>query len=102
MFLFLAGLLHLFSLSDAGDLVVRSVNYQVESNSRRHRTDKYFLSKRPIHPQLIVRRGQPFELRITFERKFRYSEDVLSLVFLVKGMAELVNFLTLFLTLCSR
>lgn len=65
--------------------MVRSVNYLVEGNSRRHRTDKYFLSKRPIHPQLIVRRGQPFEVRITFERKFRYSEDVLSLVFLVKG-----------------
>lgn len=67
-----------------GDLVVSSVNYLISGNSRRHRTDKYFLSMRPIHPQLIIRRGQPFDLRITFERKFRYGEDVLSLVFLVK------------------
>jgi len=65
--------------------VVVSVNFLVETNSRKHRTDKYFLSKRTINPQLIVRRGQPFEFRITFERRFRYSEDVLSLVFLVKG-----------------
>ena len=71
--------------------MVSSVNYLISGNSRRHRTDKYFLSMRPIHPQLIIRRGQPFDLRITFERKFRYGEDVLSLVFLVKGMRHTVN-----------
>ncbi|KAH7641779.1 hypothetical protein DERF_008815 [Dermatophagoides farinae] len=69
---------------NAGDLVVHSVNFLINNNSRLHKTDKYFLSRRSISPKLIVRRGQPFELRITFERRFRYSEDVVSFVFIVK------------------
>lgn len=77
-----------YCLKDVGDLVVHSVNFLVDKNSRLHKTDKYFLSNRSISPKLIVRRGQPFELRITFERRFRYSEDVVSFVFLVKGKSN--------------
>lgn len=65
--------------------MVRSVNYMIELNSRLHKTENYSLSKRDVNPRLVVRRGQPFEMRISFERKFRYREDLLSLVFVVKG-----------------
>lgn len=77
------------SKKDAGDLVVHSVNFLIEANSRFHRTNRYFLSKRQQNPKLIVRRGQPFELRITFERRFRYGEDVVSFVFIVKGLSSI-------------
>lgn len=60
----------------------------IDRNSRKHHTDKYHNCKRRISPQLVIRRGQPFDIRITFERRFRYGEDVLSLVFLVKDELE--------------
>lgn len=68
-----------------GDLVVKSVNFLVDRNAKLHNTSKYELTKRTIQPKLVIRRAQPFQLKLNFERKFRYREDAISLVFVVKG-----------------
>ena len=53
------------------------VNLHIDVNGRLHHTDKF------EHPNLIVRRGQPFELTVTFSRAFDASKDTIILQFAV-------------------
>ena len=41
--------------------------------------------ERPAGADLVIRRGQPFHLALTFNRRFQQENDGLSLVFTVPG-----------------
>jgi len=62
---------------------VQSVDLLTGENGRSHRTYDYELMERPTGADLVIRRGQPFHLGITFNRRFQQDDDGLSLVFTV-------------------
>ena len=69
-------------------LRVTSVDFNIAENSVAHHTDKYELTEQHryergqrVTPQLVVRRGQPFDIKITFDRAYSREKDELKLVF---------------------
>ena len=66
-------------------LQVRSVDLLTVENGRSHRTFDYELMERPGGTNLVVRRGQPFQLMLNLNRRFNPQNDGLSFVFLVPG-----------------
>jgi len=64
-------------------LQVRSVDLLTVENGRSHRTFDYELMERPGGTNLVVRRGQPFQLMLNLNRRFNPQNDGLSFVFLV-------------------
>lgn len=68
-------------------LKVTAVNFNVLENTRNHRTDKYENTEdrvengKTLPAQLVVRRGQPFDLSIKFDRPYDKAKDDLKLIF---------------------
>jgi len=75
-------------LTDEQMLQVVSVDLLTGENGRSHRTFDYELMERPSGADLVVRRGQPFHLAITFNRRFQQEDDALCLVFTVADAAR--------------
>ncbi|KAK6174756.1 hypothetical protein SNE40_017973 [Patella caerulea] len=65
-------------------LKVESVNFNIEENTRAHHTSEFDITEayETPNPQLVVRRGQSFDITITFNRPYDKSKDDLRLVFL--------------------
>ncbi|KAJ8303347.1 hypothetical protein KUTeg_019743 [Tegillarca granosa] len=67
-------------------LRVSNCNYNILQNTDAHRTDEYDITEAntgrdgPI-PQLVVRRGQPFDIKLGFTRPYDRKKDDLKLVF---------------------
>ena len=74
-------------ISDDGErpLNVTSVDILVGENGRAHHTYYYELMERPL-PNLVIRRGQPFNLLLKLNRNFNPDTDALSFIFTVSGM----------------
>lgn len=74
-------------ISDDGGktLNVTSVDILVGENGRAHHTYDYELMERPL-PNLVIRRGQPFNLLLKLNRNFNPDTDALSFIFTVSGM----------------
>ena len=70
------------------DLQILEVDLEIATNSRHHRTDEYDLSETCRH--LVVRRGQTFDISITFNKSYDPESDDLKLVFLA-GMYKHVR-----------
>lgn len=66
-------------------LNIRKVDLLIDKNSYRHNTHKYDLSTRVYDRQLVIRRGFPFHIRIAFEKTINQRDDLINLVFRVKG-----------------
>jgi len=70
-------------------LKVASVDLKIPENAQFHRTDKYELTTdrtdgdKKLQAQLVIRRGQPFDLAVTFDRPFDSSKDDLRIIFTV-------------------
>ena len=64
-----------------------SVDILATENGQDHHTYDYELMERPEDAQLVVRRGQPFNLQLGFNRDFDPETDAVSLVFTVVGMS---------------
>lgn len=67
-------------LSDSDERVntkfhVRDVNLNIQKNTKEHHTDGYMCTKREKNQELVVRRGQPFIMTITFDRPYRNEEN---------------------------
>ena len=68
-------------------LKVVTVDYQVAANATDHVTDEYELTQtrvedhKVINPQLVVRRGLPFDIVIRFDRNYDNVTDDLKLLF---------------------
>ena len=58
-------------------LKAESVDLNITENRKDHHTDEY------EHEKLIIRRGQPFTLNITFNRPVNTDEDDIILQFTV-------------------
>ena len=75
-----------------------SVDFFITSNARAHHTDMYELTQtrqeqgveQPFH--LVVRRGEAFDVAITFDRDFDEKRDDVKLVFEVGTSLELLGF----------
>ncbi|XP_055683515.1 annulin isoform X2 [Lutzomyia longipalpis] len=77
-----------YSPGGGGDvLTVRHVDLCLEQNGTDHRTKRFELMQRDAVPgetsQLVVRRGQPFRLRIACHRPFDRNRDSLSFSFII-------------------
>ncbi|XP_059618771.1 annulin [Phlebotomus argentipes] len=77
-----------YSPGDGGDvLTVRHVDLCLEQNGTSHHTKRFELMQRDAVPgesaQLVIRRGQPFRLRIACHRPFDRTRDSLSFAFTV-------------------
>lgn len=66
-------------------LNVREVDLMIDKNTVKHYTNQFEITKRPNDNGLVIRRGMPFTIKITFQRGYRSSDDVVNLVFRVKG-----------------
>ena len=57
----------------------------VNENGKAHKTYDYELMERPL-PNLVIRRGQPFQLLLKLNRNFNAETDAISFIFTVAGM----------------
>ncbi|CAG2185515.1 TGM1 [Mytilus edulis] len=62
------------------DLQVKDMNLNVINNTKNHVTDEYHISE--TGKDLVVRRGQPFDITIAFNKNYDPKKDDLKLVFL--------------------
>ncbi|KAG1715028.1 Annulin [Nymphon striatum] len=61
-------------------LVIQKFDYEIEENSKKHHTREYEMVKREKNPYLVVRRGQQFTIKVTFNRSFHEQKDALCLI----------------------
>ncbi|KAK6174749.1 hypothetical protein SNE40_017970 [Patella caerulea] len=69
--------------NEAVTLKVTSVEFNIVENCRHHHTSEFDVtqSDETPNPQLVVRRGQPFNITVTFNRPYDKSKDDLRLIF---------------------
>lgn len=65
---------------DPALLAIQSVDLLIKSNSEAHRTHDYHLVEKE-KPHLVIRRGQPFYVKLSFNRKYQPEQDVICFVF---------------------
>lgn len=65
--------------------IVRDVNFEIPFNAKEHNTDRFHLTRRENAPRLVIRRGSTFRFTITFQRDYNRVDDVINLVFRLKG-----------------
>ncbi len=61
----------------AEQLLIKDIELHKDENRRAHHTDKY------EHSNLIVRRGQSFDVTLTFNRAYEAFKDTIILQFVV-------------------
>ncbi|KAG8299936.1 hypothetical protein J6590_089539 [Homalodisca vitripennis] len=66
-------------------LTVREVDMCLTLNGSDHHTDRYELMTRKVNPQLVIRRGQPFQLDLVLSRAYNPATDAISFVFTLSG-----------------
>ncbi|KAH9499757.1 hypothetical protein Btru_077752 [Bulinus truncatus] len=62
-------------------LRVQSIDLNVADNTKTHHTKNYEICKSRVDSKLVVRRGQPFTIKITFSRAYDEQKDDLRLLF---------------------
>ncbi|KAK4880423.1 hypothetical protein RN001_008569 [Aquatica leii] len=70
-------------LKEVDILIIRQIDPCLKFNGDAHHTSKYELMNRPINPELVVRRGQPFYLELTLSRPYNHEKDAISFIFTV-------------------
>ena len=70
-----------------GVLHVEKIDLNIEHNTKLHRTDKYECTEdrilddgREEAAELVLRRGQPFRINVTFSRSFSLKKDDLFII----------------------
>ena len=66
---------NVFTIFTASQLKPEEIDCHVEQNRKAHRTEDY------EHEQLIIRRGQEFEVTVKFNREYKPESDVVVLQF---------------------
>ncbi|XP_018564308.1 annulin [Anoplophora glabripennis] len=64
-------------------LIIREIDPCVNINGPFHHTSRYDLMTREFQPQLVVRRGQSFQLDIKLSRPYNEEKDGISFIFTV-------------------
>lgn len=67
-------------------LTVREVDLCLTTNGEEHHTAYFEVMTRKTSPQLVVRRGQPFQLDMVLSRAYNPTRDGISFVFTLSGM----------------
>lgn len=80
----------------AEQLTTKDINLHKEENRRAHHTDKY------EHSNLIVRRGQSFDITLTFNRAYEASRDTIILQFVVGKRNQIICFILRKMILCTE
>lgn len=62
------------------DLEVKAVKFNIRENSKKHKTDEYYLCE--TNKSLVIRRGQTFDIVIEFNKDYDSEKHDLRLVFL--------------------
>lgn len=75
--------------ADEDTFKVQSVDILVSQNGKAHYTYDYELMERSENAELVVRRGQPFQLLLNCNRDYQPANDAVSLVFTVAGVTLL-------------
>lgn len=70
-------------------LEIQFVDVCFAENGKNHHTAKFDLMKRKEYPQLVIRRGQEFRLKLHVDRQFDPEQDGMALVFLLAGLSGL-------------
>lgn len=70
--------------NEDGVLIVQDINFHLEQNVTEHYTGDYDVVQSE-KPSLVIRRGFPFKLGVTFNRAYDKEKDVACLVFTAKG-----------------
>ncbi|VEN38690.1 unnamed protein product [Callosobruchus maculatus] len=65
-------------------LIIREIDPCININGGLHHTSKYEVMNREIDPQLVVRRGQNFALKLTLNRPYDEERDGVSFIFTVE------------------
>lgn len=69
----------------SGALRVHSLDFCIETNGRDHHTDKYdVMHRNSVATNLVIRRGQPFRLIVSFNRPFDSLRDAISFIFTLR------------------
>ncbi|GFO23755.1 hemocyte protein-glutamine gamma-glutamyltransferase-like [Plakobranchus ocellatus] len=66
---------------DPSTLTVQSVDLNIWKNTKAHHTFWYDICTQRKKPKLVLRRGQPFDIEVDFNREYKPEEDDLKLVF---------------------
>lgn len=76
------------AVTSSAALKVHSLDFCLEANGREHHTDKYDTMHRSsdtrLASNLVVRRGQPFRIIISFNRPFDSMRDSISFIFTLR------------------
>ncbi|XP_059167836.1 annulin-like [Physella acuta] len=64
----------------AAVLTVVSLNLNIPANAKSHKTHKYDVCTSVVNPKLVVRRGQPFQISVTFSKEYDENKDDLQIV----------------------
>ena len=75
--------------STATKLITKAINFHHEENREAHRTDDYEVQ------ELIIRRGQTFDITVTFNREYNPQDDIVIVQFVTgiqTKLVDLVNF----------
>lgn len=71
-------------------LIIRHIDPCISTNGPTHNTSNFELMNRQIEPQLVVRRGQPFQLNLTLSRPYNEQTDGISFIFTVEGKSIVI------------
>lgn len=66
-------------------LIIREIDPCININGPFHHTQRFDLMTRQIDAQLVVRRGQSFQLDIILSRPYNPDKDGVSFIFTVEG-----------------
>ena len=70
-------------------LKVKETDLCIDENSKAHHTDQYEQCNperdytddgKPVEPQLVIRRGQDFDMEYTFDRDFVKNQDSIKVI----------------------
>ena len=73
-------------LQPLASFVIREINFEIERNTREHNTDQYAVTRREDDARLVVRRGDAFQISITFQRRYNKRDDLVNMIFTVAGL----------------
>lgn len=85
---------HLDKREIRSPLRILDIDFCISDNGTRHNTGKFNAMQSKDDPQLIVRRGQVFFLKLLIDRKYSPHVDGLSIVFISAGLNTYFKMIT--------
>ncbi|XP_060083907.1 protein-glutamine gamma-glutamyltransferase Z-like [Ylistrum balloti] len=72
-----------------GDLHVECIDFQLPANTKKHRTNMFKCTQRKDEPDLVLRRGSTFQIRLELDREFsKKDHDVKFIMSIGNGITK--------------